>query len=94
MAGITGCQWSVTWFQGSKFSVQRFSIEHQASQWPAASDQKLDARCLTSDACALLLKLTETIVESLAVHQLGMGAGFDDAAPVQDDDPVGMAYRG
>ena len=42
----------------------------------------------------LLLKLTETIIESLPVYQLGMGAGFDDAATVEDDDAIGMAHRG
>ena len=42
----------------------------------------------------LLLELTEAIVESLAVHQFGMAAGFDDAAPVEDDDPIDVAYRG
>ena len=40
-----------------------------------------------------LLKLTEAIVESLSVHQFGMAAGFDDAAPVEDDDPIDVANR-
>jgi len=41
----------------------------------------------------LLLELTEAIVESLPVHQLGMAAGFDDVTPVEDDDPIDVAHR-
>jgi len=51
-----------------------------------------DTRTLTP-SFILLLKLTEAIVESLLVHQFGMAAGFDDAAPVEDNDPIDMAHR-
>ncbi len=41
----------------------------------------------------LFLKLAEAIVESLLVHQFGMAAGFDDAAPVEDDNAIDVANR-
>ncbi len=80
--------------QGSR--VQGFGVERfrGAGLWLRISWARTG--CILSseplNAEPLILKLTETIVESLPVDQFGMGSGFDDAAPVEDDDPVGMAY--
>jgi hypothetical protein len=41
-----------------------------------------DARRLMPDASPLILQLMEPIVKSFAIHQLQVGARFNDAAPV------------
>jgi len=82
--------------QGSK--VLCSGLKHSEVQTSGCDSADLDAGCILTfeplNAEPLILKLTETIVETLTVDQLGMGTGFDDTTPVQDDDPVGMAYRG
>ena len=43
---------------------------------------------------ASILQLAETIVKSPAIHELGMGSGFDDPAAVQNHNSIGISYGG
>jgi hypothetical protein len=38
-----------------------------------------------------VLQLMQLVVKSFSLHQLDMVAGFDDSAPVQYDDSMGIA---
>jgi hypothetical protein len=78
---------SVVWQLASRFWLLANNQQQVASsQWPGTrSLRAMDPRTfepLNAEPRNLILQLIESIVESLAIHQFQVGAGFNNASPV------------